>query len=86
MRTIVAGALATMLAALLPGPARGADLTPAEACAIAKDAYVYGFPLVDSLHGPRCYTFPLRHHSGDAIRHEPHREYEERPEQRMDEV
>jgi len=53
MRTILAGALATMLAGLLPGPARGADVTPAEARAIAKDAYVYGFPLVDSPHGPR---------------------------------
>jgi hypothetical protein len=42
-----------MLASLLPGPARGADVTPAEARAIAKDAYVYGFPLVDSPHGPR---------------------------------
>jgi hypothetical protein len=31
---------------LLP-VARGADLTPAEARAIAKEAYVYGFPMVD---------------------------------------
>jgi hypothetical protein len=28
--------------------ARAADITPAEARAIAKDAYIYGFPLVDS--------------------------------------
>jgi hypothetical protein len=27
---------------------RGADITPAEARAIAKDAYIYGFPVVDS--------------------------------------
>jgi hypothetical protein len=29
-----------MLAGLLPGPARGADVTLAEACAIPKDAYM----------------------------------------------
>ena len=48
MRTIGGGALATMLAGLLPAAARGADVTPAEARAIAKDAYIYGFPLVDN--------------------------------------
>lgn len=35
-------------AGLLPGSALGADVTPAEARAIAKEAYVYGFPIVDS--------------------------------------
>jgi len=27
---------------------RGADVTPAEARAIAKEAYIYGFPIVDN--------------------------------------
>ncbi|MBL9145144.1 MAG: DUF1254 domain-containing protein [Verrucomicrobiaceae bacterium] len=30
-----------------PVPSRAADITPAEARAIAKDAYIYGFPMVD---------------------------------------
>jgi hypothetical protein len=33
---------------LVAGPAPGPDATPAEVRAIAKEAYVYGFPLVDS--------------------------------------
>jgi hypothetical protein len=28
--------------------ARAADVTPAEARTIAKEAYIYGFPLVDN--------------------------------------
>lgn len=49
MRTLTITALVAMLlGGLLPGDALGAEVTPAEARAIAKDAYVYGFPLVDS--------------------------------------
>src|SRR5438093_10435444 len=44
----VAGFVAIFLGGLLPGGALGADVTPAEARAIAKEAYVYGFPIVDS--------------------------------------
>ncbi len=43
-----AGSVALLLGGLLPAGARGADVTPAEARTIAKEAYVYGFPLVDS--------------------------------------
>ena len=44
-----AGLVALVLfVALSPGGARAADVTPAEARAIAKDAYIYGFPMVDS--------------------------------------
>src|SRR5437868_5697165 len=39
-------ALATVLALAIIG--RAADVTPGEARAIAKEAYVYGFPLVDN--------------------------------------
>jgi hypothetical protein len=49
MRTAIVGSLVVAcLIGLLPGTARGADVTPAEARAIAKEAYIYGFPLVDS--------------------------------------
>jgi hypothetical protein len=34
--------------ALFVTSARAADITPAEARAIAKEAYIYGFPMVDS--------------------------------------
>ena len=42
--------LAAMLAAtLITGCATSSrDITPAEARAIAKEAYIYGFPLIDS--------------------------------------
>lgn len=33
--------------ALMTGPARAADLSPADARAIAKEAYIYGYPMVD---------------------------------------
>jgi hypothetical protein len=39
---------AILLTGLLLGNAHGAETTPAEARAIAKEAYVYGFPMVDS--------------------------------------
>src|SRR5437762_9286568 len=39
-------ALATVLALAIIG--RAADVTPGEARAIAKEAYIYGFPLVDN--------------------------------------
>jgi hypothetical protein len=38
----------TLLAALTFTTARAADITPVESRAIAKEAYIYGFPLVDS--------------------------------------
>ena len=37
-----------LLASCLFTPARAADITPTEARAIAKEAYIYGFPLVDN--------------------------------------
>ena len=43
-----AGFVAVLLGGMLPGGVRGADVTPAEARTIAKEAYVYGFPMVDS--------------------------------------
>jgi len=43
---VLALPLAHLLA--LAATSRSADLTPAEARAIAKEAYVYGFPMVDS--------------------------------------
>jgi hypothetical protein len=47
MRKAVAALLCLILAA--PGPAQAKnDLTPVEARAIAKEAFVFGFPLVDS--------------------------------------
>jgi len=45
-RVTAAGTL--LLGALLAAGARGADVTPAEARAIAKEAYIYGFPMVDN--------------------------------------
>ena len=44
-RTILCAAFAAMLALTT---VRAADITPAETRAIAKEAYIYGFPLVDS--------------------------------------
>ncbi len=43
-----AGIVAILLGVSLAGGARSAELTPAEARAIAKEAYIYGFPMVDS--------------------------------------
>src|SRR5512138_2713334 len=45
-RIFFASALVCALAATTV-PSRSADVTPAEARAIAKEAYIYGFPLVD---------------------------------------
>ena len=45
---ITALSVAILLGGLLSGGARGADVTPGEARAIAKEAYIYGFPMVDS--------------------------------------
>ena len=39
----------TLLAAAWALPVHAAEVTPAEARAIAKEAYVYGFPMVDNL-------------------------------------
>src|SRR2546430_10782464 len=44
-KAITSVALATVLALTT---ARAADITPAETRAIAKEAYIYGFPLVDN--------------------------------------
>jgi hypothetical protein len=43
-----AGLAAILFGPLAPGVALGADVTPAEARAIAKEAYIYGFPIVDN--------------------------------------
>src|SRR6266403_4268657 len=40
--------VAALAAAVALTSVRAADITPAEACAIAKEAYVYGFPIVDN--------------------------------------
>lgn len=40
---------ALLLAATCALPAGAADITPAEARAIAKEAYIYGYPLVDNM-------------------------------------
>lgn len=47
-KTATALFVVMLLGGLLPGGARGADLAPDDARAIAKEAYIYGFPLVDS--------------------------------------
>src|SRR5436309_9897219 len=44
-KTVLVAALAAVLALTTP---RAADITPAEARAIVKEAYIYGFPLVDN--------------------------------------
>ncbi len=46
MQHLLATALVCALAATTV-PSWAADVTPAEARAIAKEAYIYGFPLVD---------------------------------------
>src|SRR5436309_12460444 len=45
-KTVLVAALATVLAFTFT--ARAADISPTEARAIVKEAYIYGFPLVDS--------------------------------------
>jgi hypothetical protein len=47
LKTIVC-AMALLLCAALPPVSAQTNVTPAEARAIAKDAYIYGFPLVDN--------------------------------------
>src|SRR5207249_8919971 len=44
-KTVLVAALATVLALTT---VRAADITPTEARAIVKEAYIYGFPLVDN--------------------------------------
>ena len=39
---------AALLGVLALATARAADVTPAETRAIAKEAYIYGYPMVDS--------------------------------------
>jgi hypothetical protein len=48
MTMTTVGFAAILLSGLLLGGARGAEVTPAEARAIAKEAYIYGFPMVDN--------------------------------------
>src|SRR5947207_8375103 len=45
-KTVLVAALAAVLA--LTFTVRAADITPAEARTIAKEAYIYGFPVVDN--------------------------------------
>src|SRR5436189_4858561 len=45
-KTVLVAALATVLAFTFT--ARAADISPTEARAIVKEAYIYGFPLVDN--------------------------------------
>ncbi|MGH6881264.1 MAG: hypothetical protein ACREFM_10120, partial [Hypericibacter sp.] len=40
--------MALLMPAALPMPASAAEVTPTEARAIAKEAYIYGFPIVDN--------------------------------------
>jgi len=47
-KTMISAACVATLLALVSRRADAADLTPAEARAIAKEAYIYGFPVVDS--------------------------------------
>ena len=50
-RTLIVGAPAFFVAAAIftaAPPVSAADVTPAEARAIAKEAYIYGYPLVDN--------------------------------------
>jgi hypothetical protein len=48
MKRIQTQLLASALGLVLTITGRAADVTPAEARAIAKEAYIYGFPLVDN--------------------------------------
>ena len=43
----IGSALALSIAGLGSKSAQAADVTPAEARAIAKEAYIYGYPMVD---------------------------------------
>src|SRR3979409_1457805 len=47
-RSLTAGFVAIFFSALTPAVVLGADVMPAEARAIAKEAYIYGFPVVDN--------------------------------------
>ena len=47
-RMITSLSAAILITGLLPGGARAAEVTSAEARAIAKEAYIYGFPMVDN--------------------------------------
>ena len=48
MRTIAVIGAITVAGALLAAPARAQSVSPAEVRAIAKDAVIWGFPLVDN--------------------------------------
>src|SRR5205807_7563831 len=52
-KTILVAALAAVMG--LTFTARAADVTPAEARAIAKEAYIYGFPIVDNYRVQHAY-------------------------------
>src|SRR4029077_19432460 len=47
--------IATLISMLALTFARAADITPAEARAIAKEAYIYGYPLVDNYRVEHAY-------------------------------
>lgn len=48
MHRCATGLVAFVLALTMPLAARAQEVTPAEARAIAKEAYIYGYPMVDS--------------------------------------
>ena len=47
-RRVGSGHCRSVYRGFAPAPAQAQDVTPAEARAIAKEAYIYGFPMVDS--------------------------------------
>ena len=56
MKIKFTGLLFTLLSALAPMSLRAAEVTPAEARAIAKEAYIYGSPMVDGYRILHTYT------------------------------
>jgi hypothetical protein len=56
-RSLLAGGIAVMAVAVAVGggAARAQAVTPDEARAIAKEAYIYGFPMVDSYRVQHAY-------------------------------
>src|SRR5438045_1049311 len=51
---------ALVFAVALTSSTRAAEVTPAEARAIAKEAYIYGFPMVDSYRVQHAYFVDTR--------------------------
>jgi hypothetical protein len=70
-----AAGMALLAPAALTAPASAADVTPAEAREIAKEAYIYGFPMVDNYRiawaffvdkGGPAYKTSINHLKSDA--------------------